>query len=282
MQDKLFLIVFWFLIFCKQKLNAEDLPEPRIVILGKTGSGKSTLANVLLGEDVDCESCTFPVCSNTDSCTKDTKFAVGSWLGTGSAFTVVDTPGFGDSDNDDNQLIDEMMEVLKNSVGGANSLVILINGQEQRFDGALQQMLREMQALFGEEFWLWTTIGVSHWISHWMVSSLTPGPSSPGMSMIRTNRRHSRERLGNFGVNNEGDIEGLQAVDAQTDQSISTLQAENIERKNEIIEMRDEIDQLSHDVSNLAILFSCGGRKSTDTATLYSSWSTNYYCTIVK
>jgi len=41
--------------------------------------------------------------------------------------------------------------------------VILINGQEQRFDGALQQMLREMQALFGEEFWLWTTIGVSHW-----------------------------------------------------------------------------------------------------------------------
>ena len=163
MQDKLFLIVFWFLIFCKQKLNAADLPEPRIVILGKTGSGKSTLANVLLGEDVDCESCTFPVCSNTDSCTKDTKFAVGSWLGTGSAFTVVDTPGFGDSDNDDNQLIDEMMEVLKNSVGGANSLVILINGQEQRFDGALQQMLREMQALFGEEFWLWTTIGVSHW-----------------------------------------------------------------------------------------------------------------------
>jgi len=95
--------------------------------------------------------------------------------------------------------------------------------------------------------------------------------------MIRTNRRHSIERLGNFGVsrrakifrtvgdvleenlqltfitnnisalwesvrNNEGDIEGLQAVDAQTDQSISTLQTENIERKNEIIEMRDETD----------------------------------------
>ena len=88
MLEKIFLIVFCFFIFCGQKVNAEDLPEPRIVILGKTGSGKSTLANVLLGEDVNCDSCTFPVCPATDSCTKDTKYAVGSWLGTGSAFTV--------------------------------------------------------------------------------------------------------------------------------------------------------------------------------------------------
>ena len=36
------------------------------------------------------------------------RYAVGNWLGEGDSFTVVDTPGFGDSDNDDNLLIDEV------------------------------------------------------------------------------------------------------------------------------------------------------------------------------
>ena len=97
-----------------------DLPEPRLVIIGQTGAGKSTLANVLIGEDVDCKNCTFAVCDGHDSCTKNTKYAVGQWLGVGQPFTVVDTPGFGDSDNDDNLLIDEMMDVLKNTVSGGD------------------------------------------------------------------------------------------------------------------------------------------------------------------
>ena len=80
----------------------------------------------------------------------------------GLQFTVVDTPGFGDSDNDDNLLIDEMMDVLKNTIEGANAIVLLINGEEERFDASLQQMIREMQALFGEQFWQFT-IAVSHW-----------------------------------------------------------------------------------------------------------------------
>ncbi len=34
-----------------------------------------------------------------DSCTKQTTYAVGNWLGQeGTAVTIVDTPGFGDSD----------------------------------------------------------------------------------------------------------------------------------------------------------------------------------------
>ena len=140
-----------------------ELPLPRIVIVGPTGAGKSTLANVLLGESPDCQNCTFSVCHGLDSCTKETTYAVGSWIGDVAEFTVVDTPGFGDSDNQDAELIDEMMEVLHKVIKGANTVVLLINSETPRFTAALQQMMREMQALFGELFWRHTIIGVSHW-----------------------------------------------------------------------------------------------------------------------
>ena len=55
-----------------------------------------------------------------------------------------------------------MMDVLKGVVKAANTIMLLINGEETRLDSSLQQMLREMQALFGESFWQHSIIGVSH------------------------------------------------------------------------------------------------------------------------
>ena len=156
------ILAFIFLAFVAN-VCCTTLPTPRVVILGQTGTGKSTLANVLIGENPDCKSCTFPICNGMDSCTKDTKYAVGKWLGNGVEFTVVDTPGFGDSDNDDSDLIDEMMDTLKNDVKDANALVLLISGDQRRFNAPLQQMIREMEALFGQRFWDNTIIGVSFW-----------------------------------------------------------------------------------------------------------------------
>lgn len=66
--------------------EVEELPFPRIVILGATGVGKSSLANVFIGEDPNCNDCTFPVCTGTDSCTKDTTYAVRPWLGDGQVW----------------------------------------------------------------------------------------------------------------------------------------------------------------------------------------------------
>ena len=162
MGDKVCLI-FLVLALGLHTCLSNDLPVPRIVIVGQTGVGKSTLANVLLGLSPDCTNCTFPVCHGHDSCTKETKFAMGEWLGRGALFTIVDTPGFGDSNNDDNELIDEMIRVLNDVVESANAIILLFNGAEERFDSSLQQMIREMKALFSKAFWKNCIIGVSHW-----------------------------------------------------------------------------------------------------------------------
>ena len=58
------------------------LPSPHIVIVGPTGAGKSSLAMALIGENVTCENCTFPICPvSMDSCTHNTSYATSNWLG---------------------------------------------------------------------------------------------------------------------------------------------------------------------------------------------------------
>lgn len=46
--------------------------------------------------------------------------------------SVVDTPGFGDSDGDDSIIIDEMMDVLKHELETANVLLLVLKGTTTR------------------------------------------------------------------------------------------------------------------------------------------------------
>jgi len=48
-------------------------------------------------------------------------------------------------------------------VKSANTLLLVVKGTDLRLDASLQQMLREMEALFGEEMWDHVVIGVSFW-----------------------------------------------------------------------------------------------------------------------
>ena len=49
------------------------------------------------------------------------------------------------------------------SVKSANTLLLVMKGTDMRLDASLQQMLREMVALFGDEMWNHIVVGVSFW-----------------------------------------------------------------------------------------------------------------------
>ena len=103
--------------------NESEYPSPRIVILGATGVGKSSLANVLLGRDRNYQNpgnkgC-FHVGSGTVSITHATCAQSGQYLGFRQEVTIIDTPGFGDDLEYEEETIDELVEVTnkKKSLG---------------------------------------------------------------------------------------------------------------------------------------------------------------------
>ena len=61
---------------------------------------------------------------------------------------MVDTAGFGDTDNDDEVLIEEMNNVLVNVVFHANTILLLFDRRLIRFDANLQSMLKRMTQIF--------------------------------------------------------------------------------------------------------------------------------------
>ena len=76
---------------------------------------------------------------------------------------MVDTPGFGDSDGQEEELLEEMMKVLNNDIGEADVILLLLKGSKTRFDSALRKMLSRMTTIFGTKWWDHVVIGASFW-----------------------------------------------------------------------------------------------------------------------
>ena len=74
--------------------------------------------------------------------------------------TVVDTPGFGDSDDEMDELIVEMMDILNNDVETADAILLTIDQANTRFTDGLEKMLDELESMFGKRMWNNTIIEI--------------------------------------------------------------------------------------------------------------------------
>ena len=56
-----------------------------------------------------------------------------------------------------------MIHILKDSLLTTNGFVLLFKGTDDRFDASLQQMLRDVEIMFGKSFWDHVILGFSFW-----------------------------------------------------------------------------------------------------------------------
>ena len=64
-------------------------------------------------------------------------------------FKIVYTPGFGDTDSEDEVLMEEMMSTLSGTINHADTIMLLLKGDASRFNDSLIKMIKRMTIMFG-------------------------------------------------------------------------------------------------------------------------------------
>lgn len=122
---------------------------------GKPGAGKSSFLNSVSRSNH------FKTSSFGKSCTKEVisyQIQINDTI-----FLLIDVPGFGDTDGDDQKNMDDLTCHLKNLDHGLNSIVIVITSSDYRLDGNIQNSLKFLYNFFGDgNFWYHVCIVVTH------------------------------------------------------------------------------------------------------------------------
>jgi len=141
----------------------KELNDPNIktiILIGSTGHGKSTIANRLCndkslkGNEKD-----FNAGNGVVSETKRIQKTVVHNEITNKVISVVDTPGFFDSDGRDRQIYNDMIEYLR-GCGGVNAFVIVYKKGVVDFN--IKFMLSQINNRFGPKVWKNVIFGITN------------------------------------------------------------------------------------------------------------------------
>ncbi len=120
----------------------------RIVLLGKTGTGKSSLANTIFGEEVFEINCT--AISETKTCQAKTKSV------NGRSITLIDTPGFFDTDRSEEEMKPEIVKCVTVCDPGPHAFLILL--KVEKYTEQEQAVIQKIHDYFSEEVFKYATV----------------------------------------------------------------------------------------------------------------------------
>ncbi|XP_029931771.1 GTPase IMAP family member 7-like [Myripristis murdjan] len=124
----------------------------RIVLLGETRAGKSSLANTIFGETV------FETASSPNSQTSICKAESRSV--NGRSITLIDTPGFVDTEKTEEQLKKEMLKCVLECAPGPHAFLIVL--KVERYTDQEEVIVRQISQYFSAEAFRYAAVVFTH------------------------------------------------------------------------------------------------------------------------